>query len=378
MYTLYWVVSFPSLPDPLQSGKRLLSTAHDIVCGHNNDMLFPCSQTMSGTKILWSFFLLGLLTTHATAQGDQHNEESEEEESYPPCVLPLQYPARIIGREYTVTGDGNSSCASELARSETLASISNDTREIIKNLVLPIIRQDEFCNMDIPCGGPGWRLHALLNASNPSNDCPAGFRYNSDPPSCIRDSDERGCTSAFSSGFHDVGPYDQVCGIIFAYQYFAPNAFEPYNNNVSLTLEDPYVDGVSLTYGVPGNRQHLWTWAAASSELDSGPTVCPCTNDIAPDTIQIPPFVRTDYFCETGVIGTPEAQWYEDDPLWEGRGCGFSTCCDFNRTPNEQGFPIFERQLPSPTTDPLEVRLCRDEAASTEDVGIALMVIFVR
>ena len=43
---------------------------------------------------------------------------------------------------------------------------------------------------------------------------------------------------------------------------------------------------------------------------------------------------------------------YPEDPLWDGQGCGpSSTCCSFN-TP-----PWFAKELPSPTTDDVEMRL---------------------
>ena len=42
------------------------------------------------------------------------------------------------------------------------------------------------------------------------------------------------------------------------------------------------------------------------------------------------------------------------DPLWDGKGCGpTNTCCSFN-TP-----PWFVKGLASPTTDDLEMRVCR-------------------
>ncbi len=253
----------------------------------------------------WTVLLVLTLSTAAIAQ-----EDSRDGDEGPPCSLPRKYPVRVLD-DYMEPGE---TCPSELARSDTRESISNDIRNILRDAV-----EDCSMNMNDMCGGPGWRLRAVINASNPDNVCPSGFRFESDPPRCVTEGSDSGCTSAYYPGLHnDISPYEEVCGILFAYQYNAPNAFEPYNNNQSLTLDDLYVDGVSLTHGVPGERKHIWTWAAASSEFDSGPTVCPCTNDIDPDTIQIPPFVGMDYFCETGVIDTPEERWYTEDPLWEG------------------------------------------------------------
>ena len=40
----------------------------------------------------------------------------------------------------------------------------------------------------------------------------------------------------------------------------------------------PYIDGVSLTHGAAGSRQHIWSFAAARYETGaSTSTVCPPT-----------------------------------------------------------------------------------------------------
>ncbi len=341
--------------------------------------LIPAVQrTMSATKIFWYVLLVIAIATCAICQQD--DQEDGPDGGPPPCSLPIHYPARVLGQGSS-SPNGNFSCASEEEQSQTLESIRNDTRRILRDVGIPILRGEGFCDMGMSsCGGPGWRLRALLNATREDNVCPPGFSENPDPLSCVKDNNSSGCTSSFYFGYNDFqGPYERVCGIVFGFQYNAPNAFEPYNNNPQLTLDDAYVDGVSLTHGPPGNREHIWTWAAGSSEIDSGPTVCPCTNNINPEGIQIPPFVGMDYFCETGATDTPTETWYNEDPLWEGNGChsGVSSCCVFNRQP-EFPFPVFDKQLSGPTTDPLEVRLCRDEMADAGEVGISLMLIFVR
>ena len=43
--------------------------------------------------------------------------------------------------------------------------------------------------------------------------------------------------------------YSKVCGRVNAYQSSTPDAFTPYFSNRSLSIDDVYVDGVSLTYG---------------------------------------------------------------------------------------------------------------------------------
>ena len=160
-----------------------------------------------------------------------------------------------------------------------------------------------------------------------------------------------------------------MCGSIRAYQYGQIDAFEAYNDGDVTTIERAYVAGVSLTHGSP--RQHIWTFAAGHSE--DQPTrddACPCDASIS---IRIPPFVGRDYFCESGVnsgTGTYR-RFYPDDPLWDGQGCSSSsTCCSFNNP------PYFTKQLPSPTSDPIEARLCRLNIG--EDTPVEFMELYVK
>ena len=83
-----------------------------------------------------------------------------------------------------------------------------------------------------------------------------------------------------------------------------------------------------------------------------------------------------DYFCDTGLEtfsdGDPPG-FVGADPLWDGAGCEPpNTCCSFN-TP-----PWFYKQLPQPTTDDIEMRVCRNEDASHEDIAIEMIEIYVQ
>ncbi len=133
-----------------------------------------------------------------------------------------------------------------------------------------------------------------------------------------------------------------------------------------------YVEGVSLTYS-RNPRKHIWTFAAALEEVRSDRHVCPCTKTNAPYTGVVPPFIDNDYFCDTGSRYTRTDQFYSNDPLWDGAGCGgSSTCCQFNNP------PWFCKQLPQPTTDDIELRLCADESRNSEDIAIEIAEIYVQ
>ncbi len=100
----------------------------------------------------------------------------------------------------------------------------------------------------------------------------------------------------------------------------------------------------------------------------------PAQDLTSPYTGVVPPFIGQDYFCETGSRQAFSFNiFYSDDPLWDGQGCGgTSTCCEFNNP------PWFCKQLPQPTTDDIELRLCGDEVISNEDMPIEIAEIYIR
>ena len=153
------------------------------------------------------------------------------------------------------------------------------------------------------------------------------------------------------------------------------NAFEPYyRRNRATKLDDLYVEGVSLTHG-QNPRKHIWTFVNALDEIRSNEWVCPCTKTDTSFTGAVPSFVGEDYFCDTGSRYTYAwNQFYSEDPLWDGAGCGgTSTCCQFNNP------PWFCKQLPQPTTDDIELRLCADRGSiDNEDTAIEQMELYVQ
>ena len=208
-----------------------------------------------------------------------------------------------------------------------------------------------------------------LDMTNNSTQCPSGLRQRTDSNirTCTRNSILKGCSSVtlYTSNIH----YSRVCGMIKAYQFGTTDAFgtNPFD------ISSYYVDGVSLTHGRP--RQHIWTFAAALDETTSYPqTKCPCTNINTADSATLPPeFVGNDYFCDTGSSGRYAYIFYSGDPLWDGTGCGpLNTCCSFNNP------PWFYKLLPQPTTDDIEMRVCRSHIVNYEDVSIKTFDIYIQ
>ena len=227
-----------------------------------------------------------------------------------------------------------------------------------------------YCNMTLSCGGVtgGWMRVAELDMTNSSHQCPSGLMERNDSANirtCVRDREPAGCSSVELSTANNQ--YSKVCGRITAYQVGRPNQFR----SAMEVIDSHYVDGISLTHG--SQRQHIWTFAAARDEDQT----CNCSGTEGDSP---PEFVGQDYFCEAGSVqleDTSEGKLLPDDPLWDGAGCSKTgnTCCSFNNP------PWFYKQLPSsaqPTTDNIEMRVCRNRGNDNEDIAIEIVEIYIQ
>ena len=217
----------------------------------------------------------------------------------------------------------------------------------------------------------GWMRVAYLDMTDPAQQCPAGFRLvtRTEPPfRTCRKEELRGC---MSTTFPVYGiEYSEVCGRIVGYQFGSPNAFFYYSNGQN--IDGYYLYGISLTHG-QSPRQHIWSFVGAVGEgfTHGNRHLCPCTRNSG--TEYVPPFVGSDYFCDTAVRGssTQEGVFYPDDPLWDGQGCGStSSCCEFNNP------PWFCKKLPQPTMEDIELRLCNGDTC--EDTPFEVLEILIR
>ena len=210
-----------------------------------------------------------------------------------------------------------------------------------------------YCHMEEVCGSSGWMRVAHLNMTDPSEQCPSGFRLYSESGvrACGSPTLAKGCQASVRFATHAI-PFSEVCGRVTGYQYWSPDAF----NVGSL-----FVDGVSLTYG--SSHKHIWSFAAARLESD---TSCPCAHSANISTI------GNDYFCESGYSGPSVQRRLYPEPLWDGQGCRSSEtpCC------NATGIPWFHKRLSAATTNFIELRICSD--ASDEDTPVGYYDIFVK
>ena len=214
-----------------------------------------------------------------------------------------------------------------------------------------------YCYMEEVCGSSGWMRVAHLNMTDPSEQCPSGFRLYSESGvrACGRPTLARGCPVSVRFPTHGV-PFSEVCGRVTGYQYYAPDAIDG-------SISNQYVDGVSLTYGSP--HKHIWSFAAANQESS---TSCPCSRGAQSANS----FIGNEYFCESGNSGPSIQRRLYPEPLWDGQGCRSreTPCC------NATGIPWFHKRLSAATTDFIELSVCSDH--NDEDTPVGYYDIFVK
>ena len=245
----------------------------------------------------------------------------------------------------------NSTCPSDRQLEAARTNISNSIKDILDKIsVVPA------------CGGFGWRRIAFLDMTDPNQICPQAWRpFNRDSVrACGRQtSNVASCDSVQYSpnGYK----FTQVCGRITGYQYASPDGLV----RRAFNIDAAYVDGVSVTYGVP--RQHIWTFYAGVQEGGFG-----CCYS----TYSAPSQVGENYFCDTG--NPDNADWrnafFPTHPLWDGiAGCpSNTTCC----APHSG--PWFHVHLTTPTTDSIEIRICGEEPSANENTPLELIEIYVK
>ena len=228
-----------------------------------------------------------------------------------------------------------------------------------------------YCDMELECGGfkGGWMRIADYDTSRGDN-CPSGWNKitANGIDVCRSPNDSGGChPTTFSVNL--VG-YNEICGKIRGYQKGTPDAFSA--NSGAPSLDNGYVDGISITVGNP--RNHVWTYAVGLSDdgdLFGGVPNCPCATNpgIAP-----PSFVGEYYYCESGDTGEFDFnEFYTNDPLWDGDGCLINNnCC------TSIGQPWFFRQLATNRQEDIEARICTNTGFADEDILVDQIQLYVQ
>ena len=218
------------------------------------------------------------------------------------------------------------------------------------------------------CGDGSWSRVAYLNMSDPLQQCPTNWREvnNGGVRACGRSTNASCPVTVYSTG----SQYSEVCGRVIGYQEGSADAFNRFISPLP-TIDGPYVDGISVTYGSP--RMHIWTFAAGLTEGAHGISDCPC---VEPSGQSAPDFIDNNYYCESGnqdpMGNFIYGNLYSNDPLWDGEQCE-GQCCSNGKSP-----PWFTVELPNPTNDDIEVRICLDQNLSDEDTPVALIELYVK
>ena len=230
-----------------------------------------------------------------------------------------------------------------------------------------------YCDMEgTNCGGQGgWIRVAHVNMSQDGATCPQGLTQKNMSGLTLCGQNAAGCEGTL---FSALGlSYSRVCGQLRGYQSGTTDAFRPYDNNNNLKVNQGYVDGASITYGTTSPK-HIWTYATGLSLSHAcSNCLCPCNSG---NTVQVPPFVGSDYYCETGfnAAGSPtRGDFFPNDPLWDGQQCDGveAPCCTH---PN---MPWFIKALGETTTEDIQLRLCNDKGLSLEETRLQLISLYV-
>ena len=222
------------------------------------------------------------------------------------------------------------------------------------------------CNMNLKCGDieGGW-MQVVDVDMNRDDSCPGTWQKITNPRRLCLGSSAAGCASAHFCV--DGVNYQHICGQAKAFQKGSMDAFV----SRSQSIDRSYVDGISISIGSP--RKHVWTYAVGRSDdylYTSDPLTCPCATHPGPPP---PAFVGNNYYCESGNVGTADiSTYYLSDALWDGHGC-----TDGNGCCAQIGMPWFYRKLPVPVADDFEIRICKDQDHSNEDVAVENLEIFV-
>ena len=189
-----------------------------------------------------------------------------------------------------------------------------------------------YCDMTKSCGTVtgGLTRVAILNNETRRQLCTDDFSTTNENTRCTRSTEDVGCSNIVFPVMNIS--YSHICGTVQAFWFGTPDGFTG-NERTSTTIDDNYVDGISLTYGT-SNKTHIWTFIADGLINNQN---CPR---------QVPQYVGDHYSCLKMEFSCTSSS---------------SSC-----------YSPFFRLLQQPVTEDIELRLCRDQHRETDHEGIYL------
>jgi len=198
------------------------------------------------------------------------------------------------------------------------------------------------CDMDQENGG--WTVLADYDFS--TDTCPDEWVQHSTEGLCYGNQSSGG--GQLSASFDALGlTWDEVLVEVCMRQYRTDDAFHSVK-----TVEEKYLDGLSLTYGAAGSRQHIFSWAIGH-QLTKSAYSCPDLGGTPP-----PSFVGSDWECDSASKTAPYGSVWLSARLFEG--------------------DIQHLTLVSSTSEDLEGRIICNQSSSDEDVGICAFWLAIR
>ena len=200
-----------------------------------------------------------------------------------------------------------------------------------------------YCDVNRTFGGNsiGWTRVAELDVNN----CPSGLRRKiiSSVNTCVVIEDTAGCTEINYPVYNTQ--YTQITGQVRAYQVKSSDGFVSHNRSIPrptnfTDLNNNYLDGVSIST----NGQHIWSFAAGCN--------CRTTNNK-------PTIIGQDYTCD----GVANSISYVGI-LWASQQCGRNSIW-------------FYKVMYTTNTD-IQVRICRDENRSNEDLALKTLELYIQ
>ena len=193
-----------------------------------------------------------------------------------------------------------------------------------------------YCDMTKSCNNftGGLTRVAVLNGETRPSICTGDFTIYENTQ-CVRRSEQAGCS-------HIIFPlmnmsYSHICGTVESSWFGHPDGF--IGHRTSTTLNENYVDGISLTYGKETSRTHIWTFIADHRS---------CPNNI-------PDYVGNNNTCLK----------------WQNSCSSSPKSCS----------PSFFRKLEQLVTEDIEMRLCQDQhrtsGGGNEGIHFGNMEIYV-
>ena len=226
------------------------------------------------------------------------------------------------------------------------------------------------------CGDGLWYRVAYLNMSDPSQQCPSAWKEVTFDGIRLCGRPTTGFQSCPGTLYPVRDQYSRVCGRVIGYQFGSTDSFGVDIYNIRSTIDEAYVDGISVTHGTP--RVHIWSYVAGASENGSCSTIINCPCSVNGDPALVPSYVQTNYYCESAYQGDCHVNgiFFPDDILWDGQQCdNEGMCCTGAKTP-----PWFSVNLTDSaiTSDDIEVRICHNQSTADEDTPIQLLELYVQ